>query len=190
METLDGLNRGSEKTVDSAIKTISLSVPHVSLYTTTQIVFEMKTIKMNLELGFLCKKCRRSLHHLLARRTEYFSFACEWQMAEHIRALLLLRFLGRGGTAASRLPRKWWVSFNNSTGTRTQAIWGETSKASRCSEEKEQVYSVRDDGGRNKQAVLLDATVYCTQNAVFPWIWVWSNKRNSPTEKAVVWELK
>lgn len=175
----------------SAINTISLSVPHVSLYTSTtkQIVFEMKTIKMNLELGFLCKKCRRSLHNLSARRMEHFPFASDWQMAEHIRALLLLHFLGRGGTAASRLPRKWCVSFNSSTGTRTQAIWGETSKASHCSEEKEQVYLVHDDRGRNKQAVLLDATVYCTQNAVFPWIWVWSNNRNSPTEKAVVWEL-
>lgn len=62
---------------------------------------------------------------------------------------------------------KQWVSGNSNPSSRARAIWGETSKVSSRCEEKERVYSERDDSERNKPAVLLDVTVYCTQNAAF-----------------------
>lgn len=76
-----GPDSGSEKTVDSVINTVFLSVPHSSLTmctsTTKQIVDNMKTIKMNLELGFPSKKCSRPLHHLLAKGLQYFPLTYE-----------------------------------------------------------------------------------------------------------------
>lgn len=81
METFQGLNRDSEKNVDSGINPISLPVPHCSLIMyisrTKQIADKMKTIKMNSELGFPNKKCRRPLHHCLARGLQYFPLTYE-----------------------------------------------------------------------------------------------------------------
>lgn len=188
METLDELNRDMEKTVESAIKNSSLSVSHIWLYAsrTKQIALEKKTIKMNLEFVFLCKKRRRPLHHLLARGTQYFPFACD-KWLSHIRASLLLHSPGRVGAVASRWPQKQWVPSDR------HQNWGHLGWNHRTERlqwrERTSLLST-DKRGRNKQAVLLDAMLCCTQHAVSPWIWVWSNERNTPAEKAEVWGLK